>query len=120
MICRVRLLLPAPLSNYGTQRVVTGLIVSVGQGGNSSDIELVKDLVITYISKPSCLILLTVTCESKATGSVLYLYADICTADFENQGAHTIAKQHDPEGKRTIGMFAFAFLETSIELLQVF
>lgn len=25
-------------------------------------------------------------------------------ADFENQGAHHIAKQHDPEGKRTIGV----------------
>ena len=26
-------------------------------------------------------------------------------ADFENQGAHTLTKQYDPEGKRTIGMF---------------
>jgi len=42
-----------------------GLIVSVGQGGNNSDIELVRDLVTTYISRPSCLILLTVTCESE-------------------------------------------------------
>lgn len=25
-------------------------------------------------------------------------------ADFENQGAHRIAQQHDPEGKRTIGV----------------
>jgi len=25
------------------------------------------------------------------------------TADFENQGAHHLAKEHDPEGKRTIG-----------------
>jgi len=25
------------------------------------------------------------------------------TADFENQGAHQLAKQFDPEGKRTIG-----------------
>ncbi|KAF9783798.1 P-loop containing nucleoside triphosphate hydrolase protein [Thelephora terrestris] len=65
-----------------------GLIVSVGTGGKASDIDLVKDLVTTYICKPSCLILLTVTCET----------------DFENQGAHQIAKQHDPEGKRTIGV----------------
>ena len=42
-----------------------GLIASVGQGGNESDIQLVRDLVTTYISRPSCLILLTVTCESK-------------------------------------------------------
>ena len=26
-------------------------------------------------------------------------------ADFENQGAHRLAKLHDPEGKRTIGTF---------------
>lgn len=31
--------------------------------------------------------------------SLLYLLAD-----FENQGAHHLAKKHDPEGKRTIGM----------------
>ena len=42
-----------------------GLIVSVSKGGHESDIELVKNLVSSYISKPSCLILLTVTCESR-------------------------------------------------------
>lgn len=26
-----------------------------------------------------------------------------CKADFENQGAHHLAKLNDPEGKRTIG-----------------
>ncbi|KAF9783799.1 P-loop containing nucleoside triphosphate hydrolase protein [Thelephora terrestris] len=65
-----------------------GLIVSVGHGGNDSDIELVRDLVKSYISRPSCLILLTVTCET----------------DFENQGAHHMAKQYDPDGQRTIGV----------------
>lgn len=48
-----------------TEHFWKGLIASVGQGGNSSDIDLVKDLVTTYIGKQSCLILLTVTCESK-------------------------------------------------------
>ena len=42
-----------------------GLIVSVSGGGNELDIELVRDLVKSYISRPSCLILLTVTCESE-------------------------------------------------------
>lgn len=65
-----------------------GLIVSVSGGGNEDDIELVRDLVTSYICKPSCLILLTVTCET----------------DFENQGAHHMAKQHDPNGERTIGV----------------
>ncbi|KAK0499139.1 P-loop containing nucleoside triphosphate hydrolase protein [Armillaria luteobubalina] len=65
-----------------------GLIASVGSTGNKGDINLVKTLVESYISKPSCLILLTVACET----------------DFENQGAHHLAKTHDPEGKRTIGV----------------
>ncbi|KAJ8697219.1 hypothetical protein PTI98_007017 [Pleurotus ostreatus] len=65
-----------------------GLIASVGAGGNSNDIQLVESLVTSYISKPSCVILLTVACET----------------DFENQGAHQLAKKHDPHGKRTIGV----------------
>ena len=43
--------------------------MSVSKEGNSSDIELVRDLVKSYIVRPSCLILLTVTCESKFTTS---------------------------------------------------
>ncbi|TFY61367.1 hypothetical protein EVJ58_g4550 [Rhodofomes roseus] len=65
-----------------------GLISSVGKGGKESDIGLITSLVTSYISKPSCIVLLTVACET----------------DFENQGAHHLAKQHDPEGKRTIGV----------------
>ncbi|KAJ7651398.1 hypothetical protein FB45DRAFT_1079214, partial [Roridomyces roridus] len=42
----------------------------------------------SYIEKPSCVILLTVACET----------------DFENQGAHHLAKQYDPQGKRTVGV----------------
>ena len=44
--------------------MVLGLIASVGSSGNESDIDLVKDLAASYISKPSCIILLTVACES--------------------------------------------------------
>ncbi|KAH7908274.1 P-loop containing nucleoside triphosphate hydrolase protein [Hygrophoropsis aurantiaca] len=65
-----------------------GLIVSVSNGGNASDIALVRDLVSSYIEKPSCVILLTVTCET----------------DFENQGAHELAKEYDPDGHRTVGV----------------
>ncbi|KIM62717.1 hypothetical protein SCLCIDRAFT_118891 [Scleroderma citrinum Foug A] len=65
-----------------------GLIASVGQAGHAHDIDLVKNLVTSYIEKPSCVILLTVACET----------------DFENQGAHHLAKQFDPEGKRTVGV----------------
>ena len=41
-----------------------GLIASVGTGGNEEDIELVKNLVSSYIKKSTCIILLTVACES--------------------------------------------------------
>ncbi|KAL1739056.1 P-loop containing nucleoside triphosphate hydrolase protein, partial [Schizophyllum fasciatum] len=65
-----------------------GLIASVGRAGNSNDIALVENLVKSYIKKPSCVILLTVACET----------------DFENQGAHRLAKEFDPDGKRTVGV----------------
>ncbi|KAJ7731654.1 P-loop containing nucleoside triphosphate hydrolase protein [Mycena metata] len=66
-----------------------GLIASVSsKSGNEADIAMVESLVTSYISKPNCIILLTVACET----------------DFENQGAHHLTKKHDPEGKRTIGV----------------
>ncbi|KAJ7107935.1 hypothetical protein C8R44DRAFT_986987 [Mycena epipterygia] len=64
------------------------LIASVSRGGNDRDIAMVESLVTSYISKPSCVILLTVACET----------------DFENQGARHLTKKYDPEGKHTIGI----------------
>ncbi|KAF7324988.1 hypothetical protein MKEN_00541200 [Mycena kentingensis (nom. inval.)] len=65
------------------------LIASVRSGASGNDdIRMVETLITYYISKPSCLILLTVNCET----------------DFENQGAHHLTKQYDPEGKRTVGV----------------
>ncbi|KAF9047682.1 P-loop containing nucleoside triphosphate hydrolase protein [Panaeolus papilionaceus] len=65
-----------------------GLIASVSGSGSHGDIELVQSLITSYIKKTSCIILLTVACET----------------DFENQGAHHLAKKYDPDGKRTIGV----------------
>ncbi|KAL1720013.1 P-loop containing nucleoside triphosphate hydrolase protein [Schizophyllum commune] len=65
-----------------------GLIASVSRTGNTNDIQLVEALVKSYIEKPSCVILLTVTCET----------------DFENQPAYGLAKQYDRDGKRTVGV----------------
>jgi hypothetical protein len=79
------------------------LIASVGRGGNTDDIKLVESLVTSYIKKPSCIILLTVACESKSSLVSACIYLPARSADFENQGAHQIAKAYDPEGKRTIG-----------------
>ena len=38
--------------------------MNVGPNGNAEDIKLVQDLVTEYISRPACIILLTVACES--------------------------------------------------------
>nr|VWO94978.1 Interferon-induced GTP-binding protein Mx [Ganoderma boninense] len=64
-----------------------GLIVNVGPNGNAEDIKLVQDLVTEYISKPACIVLLTVTCET----------------DFQNQGGYRLVKKFDNDGSRTIG-----------------
>jgi len=42
-------------------------------------------------------------------------------ADFENQGAHRLAKQYDPDGKRTIGKVPTLCIHLSLlTLLQGF
>ncbi|KAG5642230.1 hypothetical protein DXG03_003375 [Asterophora parasitica] len=55
-----------------------GLIAGVGSTGNTGDIDLVKNLVSSYIKRPS--------------------------SDFQNQGAQELAKMYDTDGKRTIGV----------------
>ncbi|KAF8514309.1 P-loop containing nucleoside triphosphate hydrolase protein [Gautieria morchelliformis] len=65
-----------------------GLIASVSDDGRDEDVEEVKELVSSYIRKESCIILLTVACET----------------DFETQGAYRLAKAYDPAGSRTIGV----------------
>ncbi|KAG7091488.1 hypothetical protein E1B28_010519 [Marasmius oreades] len=64
-----------------------GLIRST-RDGNSRDIELVERMVESYVKKPSCIILLTVSCET----------------DHMNQGALHLAKKFDPTGERTVGV----------------
>ncbi|KAA1470484.1 P-loop containing nucleoside triphosphate hydrolase protein [Dentipellis sp. KUC8613] len=65
-----------------------GIIRNVGSNGDSADIKRIEDLVVSYISKPSCIILLVVACET----------------DFANQDGFNLAKEYDPEGKRTVGV----------------
>ncbi|KAF5374338.1 hypothetical protein D9758_004674 [Tetrapyrgos nigripes] len=64
-----------------------GLIRSSGDG-NTGDVELVEKLVESYIKKPSCIILLAVSCET----------------DYQNQGALQLARRWDPNGERTVGV----------------
>ncbi|KAF8504672.1 P-loop containing nucleoside triphosphate hydrolase protein [Russula emetica] len=57
-------------------------------GGDPRDSGLVEKLAKAYICKDSCIILLTIACET----------------DYENQGAHRLASQYDTNGSRTIGV----------------
>jgi hypothetical protein len=52
-------------SSYPVSDCSVGLIANVGSTGSKGDIDLIKSFAATYIKKPSCIILLTVTCESK-------------------------------------------------------
>ena len=52
------------IDGYNSHPRHEGLIASVGLGGNANDIKLVEGLVTSYIKKQSCIILLTVACES--------------------------------------------------------
>ena len=54
--------------------LLTGLIASVSSNrGSGDDIGLVQSLVTSYIKKPSCIILLTVACESEQCICLLHL-----------------------------------------------
>jgi hypothetical protein len=55
----------AELRNVCGLTFYAGLIASVGRNGQESDIELIKSLAATYIQRESCIILLTIACESK-------------------------------------------------------
>ncbi|QRV85229.1 myxovirus resistance protein [Ceratobasidium sp. AG-Ba] len=65
-----------------------GLIVSVGEGGNTSHIPQVERMIRNYISKSNTIILLVVACSS----------------DYETQGAAALAAEFDPRGERTVGV----------------
>jgi hypothetical protein len=64
MTCLVRLL-DSMVVEAVSKTTVLGVIANVRDGGDVRDIELVRNLVQTYISRPSCLILLVVSCESE-------------------------------------------------------
>jgi Dynamin central region len=78
----------------------------VREGGKEADIEEVKNLVRNVIKRPSCLILLVISCDSKLFLAFLLCHADCYqTADIENQGARRLAKEVDRSGHRTIRMY---------------
>jgi hypothetical protein len=66
-----------------------GIIQSVGENEDIRMIKMITDLVHFYIKKERALILAVITCKD----------------EIENQAIFHMAKQHDPSGSRTIGIF---------------
>lgn len=74
-------------------------------GGDPRDSGLVEKLAKAYICKDSCIILLTIACESQPViTSTRVNTLPSFIADYENQGAHRLASQYDTNGSRTIGI----------------
>jgi hypothetical protein len=76
-------------------------------GGEPRESGLVQRLAEEYIGRESCIILLTIACESMFVlhfRCVATLKRMMLTADFENQIAHRLAAKFDPSGARTIGI----------------
>lgn len=46
-------------------RLLLGVIANVSDGGKERDIELVDKLATSYVSRPNCLVLLVITCDSE-------------------------------------------------------
>ncbi|KAG9012240.1 hypothetical protein FRB90_006763 [Tulasnella sp. 427] len=65
-----------------------GIIANVGDGGNEADIRLVEELAKSYITKPNCIVLLVISCET----------------DFENQGAGRLVLKDPALRQRTVGV----------------
>jgi hypothetical protein len=76
--------------------------VSAEEDGDDADVEKVKNLVLEVIKKPSCLILLVVSAESRLVYLLIGLYLTYIPAETQNQVGRHLAKQADPSGNRTI------------------
>jgi hypothetical protein len=55
---------PYQFIRIGSNKSMQGLIANTTTGGNKGDIKLIESLVKQYIERPSCIILLTIACES--------------------------------------------------------
>ena len=64
---------------------------------------MVENLVSDYISRDSCLILLTIACDCKGVSLSVLPALIRFSGDFMTQKSYRLAQKHDPDGVRTIG-----------------
>lgn len=75
------------------------------QNAEPEIVQLVEDLVVDYISGNS-VILLTIPMSGKLSSNICIFHGSMLLVDdIQNQKAVRLAKQVDPHGLRTIGMF---------------
>ena len=80
-----------------------GLIANA-ETGKEGDIKLVEDLVSDYVSRDSCLVLLTIACECENFFLCCLVPMLIrLSGDFMTQKSYRLAQKYDPDGTRTIG-----------------
>jgi GTPase SAR1 family protein len=90
--------LPGVIQNPPQVLILVFLLTS--QGGGVTLVNLVLDMVDSYISEPDCLILLVVTITGFSTRFTNNNWLD----DIENQVVPRIARHYDNEGQRTLGI----------------
>ena len=80
-----------------------GLIANA-ETGKEGDIKLVEDLVSDYVSRDSCLVLLTIACECENFFLLCLVPMLIrLSGDFMTQKSYRLAQKYDPDGTRNIG-----------------
>lgn len=63
-------------------------------------VELIRNLAVSYIEQPECLILVTISMRG-----IIYIFGAILKIDdIDNQSALSLAQHYDPRGLRTIGI----------------
>jgi hypothetical protein len=63
-------------------------------------VTLIRDLAVSYISQPECLILVAISMR----GIRWLLSTSLMVDDIDNQSALSLAQNYDPKGIRTIGI----------------
>lgn len=77
--------------------------VGLIQNESQEAIDLVKNMVVSYIDRPNTLILVAMPITGECVCTSIVILIEDSLDDVENQQAARLAREADPEGVRTIG-----------------